>query len=129
MENKKIITSDAVKEMIAETAKYLKKRKQIAERASGLEKELKMIEENFGGLANSFGFGHASDMSNKTKTGFVNTNTPRLTQLGAEIQAEMERVKVEEENQKIMSEDLIDEVKKMKEEIEALKQENKKLKK
>ena len=71
----------------------------------------------------SFGFQGPSDNSNKTKTGFVNDfqNISRIAELEKEMQAE-------EEAAKTIQEDTVDEMTKLKEEIEALKKENEELK-
>jgi len=119
----KVITRGAIQEMIVETAKYLKTKKEITEKALELENTLKSLEENYNGFASSFGFQSPGDVSNKTKTGFVGDNGPltRLSKLGAEIQDELK--KSEEGSIEL------DEMAKLKEEIAALKSENEKLKK
>lgn len=113
---KQIITPDAVKEMIAETAKFLKTKKEIAKKALQLEGELKSLNENFGTFTNSFGFKSDNDMSNKSKTGFVEPIGPfsNLSELGAEITAELNKTDDTE---------TLDEVAKLRLEVESLKAE------
>ena len=127
MQKNKTITADSIKKMIAETANYLKKKQEIAKEAEKLENELKTIEESYQGFANSFGFANnPNDVSHITKTGFKNDfHFSRLSKLGAEIQAEMEKQATENP----LNEDLIDEVQKLKSHIENLEKENKELKK
>jgi hypothetical protein len=69
----------------------------------------------------TFGFQGPSDNSNKTKTGFVNDfqNISHIAELEREMQSE---------ETPTIQEDTIDEVTKLKEEIEALKKENEQLK-
>lgn len=126
MSSNKIITPNSVKIMIAETADYLQKKQEIAKKAEILENELKTLEEGYQGMAGSFGFANTNGASSKTKTGFQNDfHFSRLSELGAEIQAEMQK----QNSETSLNEDLIDEVKKLKTELETLKKENEVLKK
>ncbi len=126
MANNKTITSDSVKQMIAETANYLQKRKDIAKKAEDLENELKTLDESIQGFAGSFGFANPNGVSSKHKTGFQNDfYFSRLSELGAEIQAEMQKDVADAP----LNEDLIDEVQKLKAELDSVKKENESLKK
>lgn len=128
--NTKVITPEVVKELIAETAVYLQKKEEIVKKAIELENELKTISENYQGFAGAFGFQTPGDVSNRSKTGFV-TDSPvgRISQLGAEIEQAMQATETEAITTPTINEDVMLEISKMKEEIEALKKENAKLKK
>ena len=122
------ITSKAVKTIIAERVDFLQKKKELWAEAEEIEKKLEKLHEmHGGGFAGSFGFAHAADRSNATKTGFQN-DIPlgRLSELGAEIQAENEAVIAREKKNETINEEVLDEIKKMKAEIESLKKEGKK---
>jgi len=126
MSKNKTITAENIKEIIFKTAVYLKERKEIADKALELENELKTLEESYQGMTGSFGFSSPESASNKSKTGFKNDfYFARLSELGAEIQSEMQK----QNQDNVLNEDLIDEVKKLKSENEALKKENENLKK
>ena len=117
---KKITPSD-IRKAIVEEALVRKEKKQLYESAKTINNRLAQLNEvNWVG---TFGFQSASDNSNKTKTGFVNDfqNISRIAELEREMQAE-------EEANKTIQEDVVDEMTKLKEEIEALKKENEELK-
>ncbi len=128
MANKKTITEGAVKEMISETAKYMKAKNDIWEKAIALEGELKSLNEAHRGFAASFGFATPGDASNSTKTGFANDMGPisNLTSLGAEIQAAVEAEAAAEEEAKAMNEDVMTQLKELRAELAELKSTKKK---
>lgn len=116
---KKIAPSE-IRKAIVEQALIRKEKVQLYESAKNINNRLAQLNEvNWVG---TFGFQSASDNSNKTKTGFVNDfqNISHIAELEREMQAE-------EEN-KTIQEDVVDEMTKLKEEIEALKKENEELK-
>lgn len=123
MATKKAITEGAVKQLISETAKYLKKKEEIWVKALQLEKELKTLNESHNTLTTSFGFDNQNDKSKSTKSGFVKDNGPisNLTSLGAEIQEAKEKALAEEE----MNKDLPQKIQELKNEIEKLKSDKK----
>jgi hypothetical protein len=115
---KKITPSD-IRAAIVEEALRRKEKKQLYESAKNINNRLAQLNEvNWVG---TFGFQGPSDNSNKTKTGFVNDfqNISHIAELEREMQAEETTT---------IQEDTIDEVTKLKEEIEALKKENEELK-
>lgn len=117
---KKITPSD-IRKAIVEEALIRKEKKQLYENAKSINNRLAQLNEvNWVG---TFGFQGPSDNSHKTKTGFVNDfqNISRIAELEREMQAE-------EEASKTIQEDTVDEMTKLKEEIEALKKENEELK-
>ena len=115
---KKITPSD-IRSAIVEEALKRKEKKQLYESAKNINNRLAQLNEvNWVG---TFGFQGPSDNSNKTKTGFVNDfqNISHIAELEREMQSE---------ETPTIQEDTIDEVTKLKEEIEALKKENEQLK-
>jgi hypothetical protein len=115
---KKITPSD-IRAAIVEEALKRKEKKQLYESAKNINNRLAQLNEvNWVG---TFGFQGPSDNSNKTKTGFVNDfqNISHIAELEREMQSE---------ETPTIQEDTIDEVTKLKEEIEALKKENEQLK-
>lgn len=115
---KKITPSD-IRAAIVEEALRRKEKKQLYESAKNINNRLAQLNEvNWVG---TFGFQGPSDNSNKTKTGFVNDfqNISHIAELEREMQSE---------ETSTIQEDTIDEVTKLKEEIEALKKENEQLK-
>jgi len=117
---KKITPSDIRAAIVEEALKRTEKKK-LYESAKQINSRLAQLNEvNWVG---TFGFQSSSDNSNKTKTGFVNDfqNISHIAELEREMQEELEK-------QTPIQEDTIDEVTKLKEEIEALKKENEELK-
>ena len=123
MATKKTITEGAVKQMIEETAKYMKAKQDIWSKAVELEEELKSLNEAHRGFAASFGFETPGDTSNKTKTGFVQDNGPisSLTSLGAEIQAAVEAEAAAEAEAQAMNEDVMTQLENLRKELAELK--------
>lgn len=113
----KIITPSSIKEAIVEEALRIKRKKEIYESVISFNKELKQLNEV--GMVGSFGFQSNSDVSNVSKTGFINDfqNISHIADLEREMGAEQ-----------TITEDVVDEVSKLKEEIAALKKENENLK-
>ena len=114
---KKIAPSD-IRKAIVEQALIRKEKVQLYENAKSINNRLAQLNEvNWVG---TFGFQGASDNSNKTKTGFVNDfqNISHIAELEREMQQE----------DSMIQEDTVDEMTKLKEEIEALKKENEELK-
>lgn len=114
---KKVVSPKQLKEAIIVEAKKLQRKKEIFESIMSFEKELGALNE--GGIIGGFGFQADGDMSNQTKTGFVNdfqlSNIARLTD--------------EMKSDEPINEDTLDEIKKLKEELKSLKEENENLKK
>jgi hypothetical protein len=115
---KKITPSD-IRAAIVEEALRRKEKKQLYESAKGINSRLAQLNEV--SWVGTFGFQSPSDTSNKTKTGFVGDfqNISHIAELEREMQAE----------ESMIQEDTVDEMTKLKEEIEALKKENDELKK
>lgn len=120
---KKTITEGAVKQMIEETAKYMKAKNDIWAQAVELEGKLKSLNEGHRGFAASFGFDVPGDTSNVTKTGFVQDNGPisNLTSLGAEIQAAVAEETAKAEEAKAMNEDVMTQLQELRAELAELK--------
>jgi hypothetical protein len=115
---KKITPSD-IRAAIVEEALIRKEKKQLYENARSINSRLAQLNEV--SWVGTFGFQGPSDNSNKTKTGFVGDfqNISHIAELEREMQAE----------ESMIQEDTVDEMTKLKEEIEALKKENDELKK
>ena len=115
----KKVTPTAIKEAIIEEALKIKRKKELYESVLTINKELKQLNEV--GMVGAFGFKGPEDASSKTKTGFVEDfqNISHIAEL------EMEMAK----NATPITEEVIDEMQKLKNEIEALKKENEELKK
>ncbi len=128
MANKKTITEGAVKQMISETAKYMKSKDEIWQKAISLEKELISLNESHRGFAASFGFASPNDASNSTKTGFAKDSGPisNLSSLGAEIQAAVEAEAAADAEAKSMNEDVMTQLKELRAELADLKSKKKK---
>ncbi|GIV44027.1 MAG: hypothetical protein KatS3mg035_1150 [Bacteroidia bacterium] len=116
----KKITPSAIRTAIVEEAIKLKRKKELYESVVSINKELKQLNEV--SWVGSFGFQAPSDNSNKTKTGFVNDfqNISHIVELEREMKSEEEVAPIKE--------DVLDEVAKLKAEIESLKKENEALK-
>ena len=115
---KKITPSD-IRAAIVEEALRRKEKKQLYESAKGINNRLAQLNEV--SWVGTFGFQGPSDNSHKTKTGFVGDfqNISHIAEVEREMQAE----------ESMSQEDTVDEMTKLKEEIEALKKENDELKK
>jgi hypothetical protein len=116
----KKITPSAIKAAIIEEAIKIKRKKELYESVRTINGELKQLNEV--GWVGTFGFQGPSDISNKTKTGFVNDfqNISHIAELEREMQAE--------EAVAPITEDVLDEVNRLKTELAALKRENEELK-
>ena len=123
MATKKTITEGAVKQMISETAKYMKAKDDIWNKAISLNTELKSLNEGMREFSGSFGFEAPGDNSKVSKTGFVTDNGPisQLSSLGAEIQAANEAAIAEEASVKAMNEDVMTQLQELRAELKALK--------
>ena len=133
MSNKRTITPDAVKELIAKKAEYEVEKIKIYKEAQALEEKLETINEGYRGFASSFGFKNPDDYVQRTgsKTGFVEDPVlPSLTSLGAEITAELRKAEAADaeagksEAEKL-NESTLAEVAKLRKEIEDLKKKGK----
>lgn len=113
----KKITPTAIKEAIIEEALKIKRKKELYESVLTINKELKQLNEV--GMVGSFGFKSANDVSNKTKTGFE-ADFQNISHI-ADLEREMQVTTT-------IKEEVIDEMQKLKEEIETLRQENENLK-
>ena len=111
----KKITPSAIKAAIVEQALKIKRKKELYENVLSINNELKQLNEV--GMIGGFGFQMPGDVSNKTKTGFV--ETPNISHI-AELEKEMQVEPIKE--------DMLDEVSRLKEELATLKQENETLK-
>lgn len=120
MSEKKIISPSAIKQAIIEEALKAKRKQELFEEIKKIDGELKQLNES-PSMVGSFGFQSPSDSMNKTKTGFVNDfqNISQIARLAAEM-AETEKPSV--------NEDVLDEVAKLKEELKKLQEENEALK-
>lgn len=115
----KKITPTDIKAAIVEEALRRKEKKQLYENAKSINNRLAQLNES--SWVGTFGFQGAADNSSKTKTGFVGEfqNISHIAELEREMQAE----------ESMIQEDTVDEMTKLKEEVEALKKENEELKK
>lgn len=118
---KKVISPNAVKQAIIEQALKLKRKHQLYEEVKKINSELASLNESTG-MVGSFGFNSVADNMNKTKTGFVNDfqNISHVAALAAEMDAS--------DKTKSINEDVLDEVAKLKEELQKLREENESLK-
>lgn len=116
----KKITPSSIKAAIVEEALKLKRKKELYESVLSINTELKQLNEV--GWVGTFGFQSPNDVSNKSKTGFVNDfqNISHIAQLERDMQQKDEANTLKEEE--------LNEVNKLKEEIAALKKENEELK-
>lgn len=119
---KKVISPNAVKQAIIEEAFKLKRKQELYETIKNINTELGQLNE--AGMVGSFGFASPSDSMNRTKTGFVNDfqNISHVAALAAEMDAA-------EKASNPINEDVLDEVAKLKEELQKLREENESLKK
>lgn len=117
----KKITPSAIKAAIIEEAIKINRKKELYESVLTINTELKQLNEV--GWVGTFGFQNPNDVSNKSKTGFVNDfqNISHIAQLERDMQAS-------EEAKTPIKEDVLDEVNRLKEELSALKKENENLK-
>jgi len=120
MSNKKIISPSTIKQAIVEEALRIKRKKELYESVKQINSELKQLNEV--GMVGSFGFANPSDNINKSKTGFVN-DFQHISHV-AELAAEFAAV----DNSSSINEDALNEVDKLKEEIKKLQEENEALK-
>jgi hypothetical protein len=120
MEAKKLISPEAIKTAILEQALVLKRKKELHEEVLKIEGELKTLNESVG-MIGSFGFASPSDVSNKTKTGFVN-NFQNISHI-ARLENEMASAPTAN-----LAEEQLNELTKLKEEVEKLQKENAELK-
>lgn len=119
MSDKKVISPSSIKQAIVEQAIKLKRKTELFEEVKKINSELGQLNEV--GMVGSFGFASASDGMNKTKTGFVN-DFQSISHV-AELVAEMDAEKAD-----TITEDVLDEVAKLKIELQKLKEENEALK-
>lgn len=108
----KKISPTKITEVVIERAKILKRKKEIYEEVIKFDKELETLDESYQGMLGTFGFKMDGDISNKSKTGFVN-DFQQISRV-AELAKEMEE-------QDTISEDTMDEMAKLKQENEQLK--------
>lgn len=118
----KKISPKLIEKTIEQEAYKIKRKKEIYETVKNLNKELQVLEENFG-MAGTFGFKSPTDITNKTKSGFVDDHFQNISNI-----IRLEKELGTEEKRETLSEDVLDEVAQLKKEIEMLKQENQKLK-
>lgn len=120
MSNKKVISPNAIKQAIVEEALRIKRKKELYESVKQINSELKQLNEV--GMVGSFGFAAPNDNINKSKTGFVNDfqHISHVAELAAEFASE--------DNASAINEDSLNEVDKLKEEIKKLQEENEALK-
>jgi hypothetical protein len=116
------ISPKQLKEGIIKEAKNKARKRELYEAVCKIEKELETINEN--SFIASFGFDSKNDTSNKTKTGFVND----FQSMGLSNVARLAQEMSDEESKENINEEKIDEITKLKEEIENLKKENEELK-
>jgi len=116
----KKITPSSIKSAIVEEALKIKRKKELYENVLSINTELKQLNEV--GWVGTFGFQSPTDVSNKTKTGFVNDfqNISHIAQLERDMQTKDEANTLKEEE--------LNELNKLKEEIASLKKENEELK-
>lgn len=117
----KIISPNAIKQAIIEEAIKTKRKLELYEEVKRINSELASLNETRGMVA-SFGFNTPNDAMNVSKTGFVNDfqNISHVAQLAAEM--------AETEKPASINEDVLDEVAKLKEELQKLREENESLK-
>jgi len=124
MDNKNTkIGPKAIKTAIIAEAKKINRKKELYTKVQEIEKELTTLNEGLG-MVGGYGFAVPGDKSQETKTGFANNDT-LVSGISNIVSLEDEYGQKED----TINEDTIDEMKKMKEEIEALKSENASLKK
>lgn len=94
------LSKKAIKKAIVEEALKIKRKKEIYEEVKKYNNELKTLNENMG-MIGSFGFQSPNDISNKTKTGFVNDfqNISHIAQLEKEMAETEETEKLNEESE------------------------------
>ena len=113
------LSKKAIKKAIVEEALKIKRKKEIYEEVKKYNNELKSLNESIG-MIGSFGFQGPNDVSNKTKTGFVNDfqNISHIAELEKEMSAVEDSEKLNEES----------EISRLKAELEVLRKENESLK-
>ena len=117
---KKVISPNAIKQAIIEEAFKLKRKGELYVEVKKINSELATLNEGIG-MVGSFGFSSPADVANKTKTGFADIqNISHVAALAAEMDAS--------DKVKAINEDVLDEVAKLKEELQKLKEENEVLK-
>jgi hypothetical protein len=114
------IGTKQLKEGIIAEARIKAEKRKIYENILEIDKKIAQLNES--SFIAGFGFQGSGDVSNKTKTGFVDNN---FQGLGISNIARLAQEMGEETPEK----EGLDEVAKLKEEIERLKEENKKLRK
>lgn len=112
--NKSKVSPNAIKKAIFEESLRLKRKKEIYNEVMKIENELKNLNEASAGMAGSFGF--VGDMSDKHKSGFVDDQFQKISNIA---RLEKEFSKENEENS--INEDIVSENSKLKAEIEELK--------
>ena len=116
------ISPKQLKEGIIKEAQDKVKKKELYGQLMEIESKLKNLHEN--AFIASFGFDSPNDVSSKTKTGFVND----FQAMGLSNVARLAQEFGEEEGKENINEDTLDEVAKLKAEIESLQKENQELK-
>lgn len=113
------LSKKTIRKAIVEEALKLKRKREIYEEVKKYDNELKSLNESLG-MVGSFGFKSDTDISNKTKTGFVNDfqHISHIAQLEKEMADSEEAAKLNEES----------EINNLKAENEALKKELEQLK-
>jgi len=113
--NKKIVSPNAIKKAIFEEGLRKKRKEELFEEVMKIEKELSELHEASVGMAGSFGF--AGDMSEKSKTGFVDDTfqTGSISNI-----ARLEKEFAEKDEKEAVNEEVAEENKKLKAQIEEL---------
>lgn len=113
------ISPNAIKKAVIEEGIRIKRKEELHERVQEIEKELGELNEASRGMAGSFGF--VGDKSDNHKHGFADDSFQNISNI-----ARLEQEFSENDNKSSINEDVIDENTKLREEIEALKEELKK---
>jgi transcriptional regulator with PAS, ATPase and Fis domain len=94
------LSKKAIKKAIVEEALKIKRKREIYEEVKKYNNELKTLNEHIG-MIGSFGFQSPNDVSNKTKTGFVNDfqNISHIAELEREMASTEDAEKLNEENE------------------------------
>jgi hypothetical protein len=118
---KKVISPNAIKQAIIEEAIKTKRKGELYEAVKSINSELAKLNEGMG-MVGTFGFASPADNHHKTKTGFINDfqNISHVAALAAEMAAT--------DKGPTINEDVLDEVAKLREELKKLKEENEALK-